>query len=70
MNDFLLHGLSYVFTYYLCGWSTPHNNYMNDISPLCGLSHGLEPGALCGPGDLQLYLNISLINPCEETPIT
>ena len=41
-----------------CGCNTHHNNYMNDFSPLCELSHGLEPGALCGPGDLKIKIKI------------
>ena len=38
--------------WFFYGWNTHHNNYMNDFSPLYELSHGLEPGALCGPEDL------------------
>ena len=44
-----------------CGCNTHHNNYMNDFfdfSPLCELSHGLEPGALSGPRDLKLVIEI------------
>ena len=58
MNDFPLYGMSCVLAYCSLRWNTYLNNYMNDFSPLCELSHGLEPGALCGPRDLKIVIEI------------